>query len=380
MTSIAVEPVTTHGQRQAFIRLPWAIYRGDPCWVPPLLVNHKEMLGYTHSPFYDEAEIQTFLAVRDGVPQGRIAAIINHGHNRRFQERRGFFGFFECENNPETARALFSAAQHWLGERTITAVRGPANPSLNHECGLLVEGFDSPPTFMNTYNPRYYSGLIEACGFRKSQDLYAFTQRVDSLLELAAQRRSFVQLCMKRMNLRFRPVNMRNFRADVQMFLEMLNRAYAKVWGFVPLSAAEISHMAKGFKALIVPELTTIAEIDGRPIAAIFALLDYNPRIQAIDGRLFPFGFIRLLANRRGIKRMRVISAQVEPEYQLKGLAPLMVDHMLPALQAWGIHEVEFSTVVESNRLSCATLRHVGASITKVFRMYDRDACGTDPG
>jgi len=379
MTSLVVEPVRTHRQRQAFIRLPWDIYRGDPCWVPPLLVNHKEMLDYTHSPFYDEAEIQTFLATRDGVPRGRIAVIVNHAHNRRFQERRGFFGFFECEDNPATAQALFAAVVQWLGERNITAVRGPANPSMNHECGLLVDGFDSPPTFMNTYNPRYYSELVEACGFQKSQDLYAFTERVESLVELAAGRRSFVHLCMKRMNLRFRPVNMRNFRADVQMFLEMLNRAYAKVWGFVPLSAAEISHMAKGFKALIVPELTTIAEIDGRPIAAIFALLDYNPRIKAIDGRLFPFGFVRLLANRKAIKRMRVISAQVEPEYQLKGLAPLMIDHMLPALQAWGMDEVEFSTVIESNHLSCATLRHAGASITKVFRMYDRDDGGSDP-
>jgi len=153
--------------------------------------------------------------------------------------------------------------------------------------------------------------------------------------------------------------------------LEMFNRAYDKVWGFVPLSVAEMDHMAQGFKALIAPELTTIAEIDGRAAAAIFALLDYNPRIKAINGRLFPFGFIRLLANRRAIKRIRVISAQVEPEFQGKGLAPLMVDHMLPALQAWGIEDVEFSTVIESNQLSYATLQRVGAKITKTYRFYD---------
>ncbi len=371
MASLVVEPVRTWWQRRPFIRLPWTIYRGDPHWIPPLLGNHNEMLGYSHGPFHDDAEVQTFLARRDGVPTGRIAAIINHAHNRRFQERRGFFGFFECEDNPETAQALFAAVEHWLGERHISTVRGPANPTMNHECGLLVDGFDGPPTFMNTYNPRYYAALFEACGFRKAQDLYAFTQSVDALQELAAKRRSFLGRCMKRLNLRFRPVNMRHFQADVRMFLEMLNRAYEHVWGFVPLSVAEMNHMAQGFKSLIAPELTTIAEVDGRPVAAIFALLDYNPRIKAIGGRLFPFGFIRLLANRRAIKRIRVISAQVEPEFQGKGLAPLMVDHMLPAFQAWGIQEVEFSTVIESNQLSYATLRQVGAKITKTYRMYD---------
>jgi GNAT superfamily N-acetyltransferase len=373
MSSVVVEPVGTWRQRRQFINLPWPIYRGDPHWIPPLLGNHKEMLNYTHSPFYDDAEIQTFLATRKGVPVGRIAAIVNHAHNRRFQEQRGFFGFFECEDDQQTALDLFDAGKQWLRERKMTAVRGPVNPSMNHECGLLVDGFDASPTFMNTYNPRYYAALIEGCGFRKAQDLHAFYQRIGGLEQICAQRESFLRRCRKRFNIQFRPVSLRNFKADVRLFLEMLNRAYGHVWGFVPLSDAEMNHMAQGFKALIVPELTTIAQIDGRPAAAVLALLDYNPRIKAIGGRLFPFGFIRLLANRRAIKRIRVISAQVEPDFQGKGLAPLMFDHLLPAFQAWGIEEIEYSTVIESNHLSHDTLQQIGAKITKTYRLYDAD-------
>ncbi len=371
MSSLLVESVRTWWQRRQFIQLPWTIYRGDPHWSPPLLGNHKEMLNYSQSPFYDDAEIQTFLAKRNDVLVGRIAAIINHAHNRRYQEQRGFFGFFECEDNQETAFALFDAVKRWLGERKISVVRGPANPSMNHECGLLVDGFDSAPTFMNTYNPRYYAALIEGCGFRKSQDLYAFCKRTGPLAEVIAKRASVVHRCQKRFNIQLRSLNVRNFKADVRLFLEMFNRAYENVWGFVPLSSAEMDHMAQGLKALIVPELTTIAEVDGRAVAAVFAVLDYNPRIKAIGGRLFPFGFIRLLANRRSIKRIRVISAQVEPEFQGRGLAPVMVTHLLPAIQARGIEEVEFSTVIESNQLSYATLRQIGAAITKTYRMYD---------
>jgi len=371
MSKVLVEPVRTWRQRRQFIRLPWSIYRGDPHWIPPLLANHREMLDYTHSPFYDDAEIQTFLATRQGRPVGRIAAIVNHAHNRRFGERRGFFGFFESEDNQEVARALVDAVIRWLGERGISTVRGPANPSMNHECALLVDGFDEAPTFMNTYNPRYYAGLIEGCGFRKAQDLYALRMRTAAMAESAEKLAAFVRGCHRRLAIRFRPFDLRNFRADVRVFMETFNRAYANVWGFVPLSLAETDHLARGIKALITPDLTAIAEVDGEPVAAILAMLDYNPRIRAINGRLLPFGFIRLLANRRAIRSVRMISAQVVPEFQRQGLGPLMVAHLLPAMQARGIDEAEFSTVIESNQFSLATLRRIGATITKTYRMYD---------
>ncbi|HEY2411274.1 MAG TPA: N-acetyltransferase [Pirellulaceae bacterium] len=373
MSSLLVEPVRTWWQRRQFVRLPWNIYRGDPHWIPPLLGNQNEMLNYTHSPFYDDAEIQTFLAKRNGAVVGRIAAIINHAHNRRFQEQRGFFGFFECEDDQQTAVAMFDAVKQWLRERQMSAVRGPVNPSMNHECGLLVDGFDASPTFMNTYNPRYYSALVEGCGFHKAQDQYALHLRSSDLAEVVAKRADFVRQCQERLNVKLRPLDMRNFKADVRLFMETFNRAYQKVWGFVPLSSAEMDHLAKGFKALITPDLTTIAEVNGQAVAALLPLLDYNPRIKAINGRLFPFGFIRLLANRRAIKQIRVISAQVVPEFQRQGLGPILITQLLAAIQARGIEDVEFSTVIESNQLSYTTLRRIGAKITKTYRIYDSE-------
>jgi hypothetical protein len=153
MSKIVVTPVATRRQRKQFLELPWRLYARDPNWVPPLRMNQKEMVGFKPHPFYNDAKGRAFLATRSGEPCGRVMAIVNHAHNRRHEERRGFFGFFESENDPQIATGLFDAACDWLRAEGMTAVRGPANPSLNYECGLLVEGFDSPPTFMMTYNP-----------------------------------------------------------------------------------------------------------------------------------------------------------------------------------------------------------------------------------
>ena len=174
MSELVVQPVRSRGQRKQFLNYPWTLYRDDPNWIPPLRVDQKERVNYKQNPFYDNAEIETFLAYRDGQVCGRIAAIVNHAHIQCHKEQLGFFGFFESIDDQNVATALFDAARAWLAERDIHVMRGPANPSLNHECGLLVEGFDTPPYFMMTYNPPYYASLIENYGFQKAQDLLAF--------------------------------------------------------------------------------------------------------------------------------------------------------------------------------------------------------------
>lgn len=373
MNSLVVEPVVSWWQRRQFLNLPWDIYRGSPHWIPPLRGNQKQMLNYTPSPFFREAEIQTFLATRGGRPVGRIAAIVNHPHNRRFAEQRGFVGFFESEDQQETAAALVNTAQTWLAARGMNKLRGPANPSMNHECGLLVDGFDQSPTFMNTYNLPYYPALFEACGFRKSQDMYAFWGSTNQLAEVAKRIEPLTKDCLSRFDIRIRRFDSRRFVEEVRLFLAIFNESFADVWGFVPMSAAETEHMAREMKALIVPELTAIAEIDGHAIGGVLALLDYNPRIKLIAGRLFPFGFMRLLYNRKAIKRIRVISANVISKYQKWGVGLVLLTQLLPTLQAWGIEEAEFSWVLESNTLSSKTLQRAGATITKTYRMFDKD-------
>ena len=171
MSDVIVSAVSTRRQRKDFLELPWRLHRNDPNWIPPLRGNQKEVVGYSRHPFYERNTAQTFVAYRAGEPVGRIAAILNVGHIERYGEKRGFFGFFESINDQHVANGLFDAVRAWFAAREIHALRGPVNPSLNYEVGLLVEGFDSPPTFMMTYNPAYYADLIENYGFRKSQDL-----------------------------------------------------------------------------------------------------------------------------------------------------------------------------------------------------------------
>jgi hypothetical protein len=286
MPDVTITPVETGRQQRRFLSLPWQLYRDMPQWVPPLWHTARRQLGFARHPFYERARSRSFLATPDGLDVGRVTAIVNDAHNDRHQERLGFFGFFECADDSEAARALFDAAQAWLAAEGMTAIRGPANPSLNYECGLLVDGFHLPPQFMMTYNHRWYERLILENGFAWVQDLFAF-------------------------------------------------------WGTLDMLAT------------LDPKLALFAEIDRKPVGACFCLLDYNPRIKAIDGRLFPFCFLRLLANRRAITSMRAMTTNVVPEYQ-----------------AWGMREVEFSWVLESNHLSRRTLERGGALKTKTYRLY----------
>jgi hypothetical protein len=371
MSSLTVKPVQTRREQKQFLELPWEIYRGDKNWVPPLRDNQKELVGYKPHPFYDDAEIQTFLALRDKRPCGRVAAIINRAHNRRYKEERGFFGFFESIDDQEVAAGLFDAARGWLAERNIHKLRGPMNPSMNYECGLLIEGFDSPPTFLMTYNPPYYPDLLERYGFCKVQDMYAYGAHLGMLGQLNQKMMFIVEEATRRFNVKCRHLNPSRFAQDVQTFLNIYNQSLGGTWGFVPLSDAEMKHMASGMQRLVVPELTCLAEVEGRDVAAIFGMLDYNPRIKQIDGRLFPFGFIRLLWNRKAIKKIRLVSTNVLPEFQRWGLALVAGHRLYVDGVAWGVSEVEFSWVLESNHLSRASIERGGALKEKSFRLYD---------
>ena len=369
--ALVIKPAETSRERKQFLHLPWDLYRGDPHWVPPLRTNQKELVGYKHHPFYDDAEGRTFLALKEGRRAGRVLAVVNHAHNREHREKRGFFGFFESIDDAEVARGLLDAACAWLRGKGMTAVRGPVNPSMNYEIGLLIEGFDLAPTFMMTYNKPYYQRLIEDYGFQKTQDLFAFWGHMDMVQKLDQKLYYIWEECRTRFNITLRRMNRKRFNQEVRLFLDIYNQSMAGTWGFVPLSEGEIDHMSDSLKHLIVPEMTTIAEIDGRAVGAQFGLLDYNPRIKQIDGKLFPFGFMRLLWNRKAIKRIRLISTNVVPEYQKWGVGLVVAGRMLPEAQAWGIEEAEFSWVAESNNLSFKTLKRGGAQITKTYRLYD---------
>ncbi|MCU0960143.1 MAG: N-acetyltransferase [Pirellulaceae bacterium] len=371
MGDLTIRAVASRRDRQQFVLLPWSLYRGDPHWVPPLRRNLEELVGFRHHPFHDVADVRTWLAWRDGRPCGRIAGIVNRVHNQKYNEQRGFFGFFESVDDPAVAHGLLDAVRAWLAEQGITLLRGPINPSLNYEVGLLIDGFDSSPTFMMTYNPPYYARLIESYGFTKSQDLYAFWGHVDMLATLDRKLEFVVREATQRFDIELRCLDRKRFNEEVRTFLHIYNASLEGTWGFTPLSPGEIDHMSASLRHLIVPELTTAAVVNGRTVAAAFGLLDYNPRIKRIDGRLFPFGFLRLLTRRRQIKRIRLISTNVLPEYQRWGLGVVVLARLVPEALKWGIEEAEFSWVLESNHLSFKSLQRGGAKLAKTYRIYD---------
>ena len=369
--NLTVKPVTTKAQQKAFVRFPWELYHGDKNWIPPLLMNVKELLNYKKHPFYDKAEIQTFLAYRNNRVVGRIAAIVDGHHNEYHKESRGMFGFFECIEEQEVANALFDAAKEWFGKRGIVSMRGPANPSQNYEWGMLIEGFHSPPTFMMTYNKPYYGRLVEGYGFKKAQDLYAFLGHVDMLKDLDPKLTFIAEEARKRFNVEVRRISKKNFSKDVRSFMDIYNAALPGQWGFTPMSEGELKATAEGLKFLIVSEMTTMAEVDGEPVATVFGLLDYNPLIRKINGRLFPFGFLRILFGRKKIKKIRLISTNVIPKFQRWGLGLVLMTRLVPDIMKWGVQEAEFSWVLESNKLSRGTLERGGTIRDKTYRIYD---------
>ena len=285
----------------------------------------------------------------------------------------GFFGFFESIDDQEVADALFSAVNSWLRERGIKTIRGPMNPSMNHTVGLLVDGFDSSPFFMMTYNPRYYEKLVTNAGFVKSQDLFSFWGKVEMLPKIRERYLHTAEMIEERCRVKIRHMDTRHFAKDCELFLDLYNRSLTNTWGFVPLSEREVKKMASSLKYLMIPELALLAEIDGRPVGVTFCLPDYNPRIRAIKGKLFPFGFWKLLHNKeKAIERIRIISTNVLPEYQMTGLGLVLLNALVPKALECGVREAEFSWVLESNQYSRGSLEKGGAICNKVYRVYDR--------
>jgi GNAT superfamily N-acetyltransferase len=373
VADIAIQPVEMRSQQKRFIRLPWRIYQDDPCWMPPLIMSQEELLGFRKHPFYERSKSQSFLVTRGGRDVGRITAIVNAGHIDRYKEQRGFFGFFECDDDTAASRALFQAAGDWLHAQGMTCIRGPANPTLNYECGLLIDGFGTPPFFMMTHNRPWYAHLVEDAGFGKIEDMFAFYGKTSMLDGIDPKLATMIEGVKERFGVTLRPLDKSRFAEEVRMFLHIYNESLGGTWGFVPLTPGEVDHMAASLKYLIEPELAIVAEVGGKPVGAVFCLLDYNPRIKAIDGRLFPFGFLKLLWNKKAIKRLRAISTNVVPEYQAWGIGLVLMSGLYERFIKWGLEEVEFSWVLESNYLSRRTLERGGAIVTKKYRMYQDD-------
>jgi hypothetical protein len=254
----------------------------------------------------------------------------------------------------------------------MTAVRGPVNPSLNYTCGLLIDGFNCPPCFLMTYNRPYYAALLEACGFAKVQDLYAYEMDTGRLAVLTAKYKPAVLSVLDRPDIVIRSANRAKLRQEIETYLDIYNRSLDGTWGFTPLQPREASHIASELKKLIEPQFTAFAEINGKPIGAVFALLDYNQIFRKLNGRLLPFGFVRLITGRRKITTVRAMTLTMVPGYQDAGLSVVLLDKLTEPAAKWGIQCWEMSWILESNSRSRGSLERAGMKRTKTYRIYDK--------
>ena len=254
----------------------------------------------------------------------------------------------------------------------MTAWRGPVNPSLNYTCGLLIDGFTTPPVFLMTYNPPYYAALVEACGFAKAQDLYAYSMDVALLAKLVDRYKPAVMSSLEGDDFVVRRFDRSRFAAEIRSFLEIYNRALDGTWGFTPLQQGEVTHIAAEMGHIIAPEFAAFAMVDGAAVGAVLALLDYNQIIRKLDGRLLPFGIFRLMWGRKRIDVARAMALTMLPGYQQSGLGIVLLDRLVEAAKPWGLKSWEFSWVLESNEASRGSLERAGTKLTKTYRIYDR--------
>ncbi|HEY5314823.1 MAG TPA: GNAT family N-acetyltransferase [Pirellulales bacterium] len=371
MTCLQVRAVCSPREQRQFLEFPAELYRGDLRWVPPLASDERQRVGFRPHPFHAQNRVQAFVAQRGSQIVGRIAAIHNVRHNQHHGERRGFFGFFECRDDGQAATGLVGAAAGWLAAQNLDSMRGPVSPSIDYQAGLLIDGFERPPSFMMPYNPGYYGQLMAECGLAKSQDLFAFQLAGPCLRQVLPRLKRVSGRLADRHRVTFRRLQRRRFRQDLDAFLSVVNRSLAGHWGYVPLAPAEMSRMADDLAWLLVPELVVLAEVDGQPIGVALGLPDYSPRVKQIGGRLLPFGFVRLLACKRRIRDVRIVAANVLPDWQRSGIGVALTAEIMEAAIERGAENVEFSWVAESNALSHSTIETGGARRTKTYRIYD---------
>ncbi|MCH8125229.1 N-acetyltransferase [candidate division KSB1 bacterium] len=369
--SIIVKPVSSKVDKRKFILLPWDIYKDDSNWVAPLIMDQKKLLDTNKNPFYQHAQIQCFLAYKSNEIVGRIAAIINDNHNNFHQENTGFFGFFESRNDPNISKALFEAAESWIREKGMVRMRGPVNPSINDTCGLLVDAFDSPPVVMMTYNPSYYSQLFESFGLQKSKDLLAYYLSKTNI-ELGKIKR-VVSIIKKKYNIELRSIDMKHFKRDVNIVKDVYNEAWEKNWGFVPMTDAEMDHMAKELKPIIIPELALFAFINDQPVGFSLSLPDLNQALAKINGRLIPFGLPKILWYSRKIDMIRVIILGIRKKFRKSGIDSLFYLETYSRGVNIGMSRGEFSWILEDNYPMRHTLEKIGSKIYKTYRIFDKE-------
>ncbi|MDP9186111.1 MAG: GNAT family N-acetyltransferase [Verrucomicrobiota bacterium] len=370
---LSVVELRSRAERDQFIKFPWRIYENDPAWVPPLIIERKAFLDRKRHPFYQHGDAALFLAKRNGEIVGRIMASDDPNYNALHKSNVGCFGLFDSIDDVDVATALFDSAVDWLRNRGRSEIMGPIDYSTNYVCGLLIDGFEHPPTLLTAHNPPYYARLIEACGFEKEKDWYAwwFVPTTAPLERL----RPIAKVRARKQSAKIRPIDPRHSTDESRRLSAVFNEAWKNNWGFVPFTEAEAEHMAKEMRPIIDPRMTLIAEIDSAPVAFVICVPDINVALRRVNGRLtrfgLPIGLLQLLYYRHKIRTVRFIALGVLEKYRRAGIAETLVLQVMEEGARRGLFG-ELSMTLEDNVLVNRFIEALGASRYKTYRIYRR--------
>ena len=372
--ALRVVEAQTRSERDDFVRLPWRIYRGDPHWVPPLLLERKAFINPQKHPFYKHGTAALFIAYAGSEAVGRVLVSDDPRFNAQHHTNVGGFGMFESIDEPEIAHTLLDAAERWLRGRGRSAMLGPMDYSTNYSCGLLVDGFDTPPRVMMNHNPPYYEELLTSWGLSKTKDLCAWWFTDNPTIE---EWRPRVERLARRSGVTIRSMRRDNVFHEIEICKRLYNEAWKENWGFVPMSDAEFDDMARLLKNLAVPELLLVAEVGGQAVGFSITLPDFNEAIGPLNGRLtrfgLPIGLLRLRSNMKRIKTARLIALGVLPAFRRRGIAEALIlrtfDYGSGQL---GYTGAELSWTLEDNQLINHTIEAVGGRRYKTYRMFEK--------
>ncbi|HYA03459.1 MAG TPA: GNAT family N-acetyltransferase [Syntrophobacteria bacterium] len=356
-----------------FLRLPWRLYADDPAWVPPLILERRQHLS-PRNPYFDHARFRAWIAYRGAKPVGRISAQIDRLHLERYKDATGFFGLLEAEDDPEAFRALLSAAETWLRDHGMRRILGPFNLSINQECGLLVEGFDTPPMVMMGHNRTYYAGRIEGEGYGKAKDLVAY--RISSMFGLPPAMESLLARAAKRVQVR--TLRRDRFVEELRVLQDIFEDAWSSNWGFIPFTAREFDDLGRTLRFLVHDDFVHIAEVDGEPAAMIVAFPNVNEAIRDLNGRLFPWGWLKLAwrLKVRHPRTARVALMGVRKRYHNSRVGAALALLVIVALRECGVRrgvrEVELSWILEDNVGTRSIIESLGGVVYKRYRLYEK--------
>ncbi|MGI9257183.1 MAG: GNAT family N-acetyltransferase [Salinispira sp.] len=375
---VDIYPLESKNDIKQFIQLPYLVYRGQRrvynAWVPPLNMDIKHIFDRAHNGFYEHAELQVFLARKNGSKNGsvvgRIAAMVDADYCAHQQAGTGFVGFFECIDDAQVAAALFSQAEIWLRKRGMKRVIGPVNGNINGAIGNQIDSFEIPPVIEMPYSPPYYGSFYADAGYRKAADLYSY--RMDTRLRLSEKIIRVTKIALKRNNVEIRRTRMKEWDSMVDVVREIWNEAWAENWGYVPWNKEEFRQLAKNLKLVLDPEVTLFAYVDNVPVGFAFPIPNVNDTLRTLNGRLLPFGVFKLLRAKSRAQQLRIAAFGVRKEYHNKGIDAAFIYELYTKGEGKGYNSAEFSWILEENTALRNLLENWGAEHYRTHRMYEK--------